>query len=260
MRKNMLFLPFLVFVIPVSVSAQDSEPDTVVITAGSDPVIAAVRADALDHKNKVVPQTCVIQSENKKDRRQTTQQMKTEGPDAFKWQITDLQINGVPASDRDLKKAKEKRKKNQKKMDEENNEGYEQFAELIADKDRIERLPEMDGMRRYRINRLPDRLAKDMPGAFAEQLKPILWIADAGGEPYVRRLEVSMGEFRMYLVAKVKHADFDIYFERREDRYVKERTMRYDMQYSLFGGSRFEKGEAACDAGGAVVLRSDPDK
>jgi hypothetical protein len=126
---------------------------------------------------------------------------------------------------------------------------------MMADKDRIEKLAPMDGMRRYRINRLPQSIADDLPDAIAKRLKPILWIADPEGEPYVRRLEIGMSDFRMYLIAKIKSADFDVYFERRDDGYVKERKMRYDMNYSIFGSSRFNKGEVECDAGGAVTKR-----
>lgn len=247
-------------VVAVPTLAQDpapqTEPGTVVVTAGSDPVIAAVRADALDHKGKVVAQTCVISSQNKDSSRQVTQQYSTDGPNAFKWQITDMQIDGKPASDKEMQKSIKRLQKEQKKTDKEGEQGYEQFADLIADKDRIERLPPMDGMRRYRINRLPESIAKDMPDAIAKRLKPVLWIADPDGEPYVRRLEVSLGDFRMYLVAKIKSANFDIYFERRDDNYVKERQMRFDANYSFFGSDRFNKGEINCDAGGPVVVRS----
>ncbi len=256
MNRYFRLFPVSFFALLSTAHAQETEPDTVVVTAGSDPVIAAVRADALDHKGKTVAQTCVISSNDEDGQRQVTQRYTTEGPDAFKWQITDLLIDGKPASDKELQKTIKKRQKRQKKADEDDDRGYEQFAELIADKDRIERLAPMDGMRRYRINRLPDSIAKDMPEAIAKRLKPILWIADPEGEPYVRRLEVALGDFRMFLIAKIKSADFDIYFERRDDGYVKERQMRYDMNYSLFGSNKFNRGEANCDVGGPIVKRS----
>jgi hypothetical protein len=255
MKKYLGFLYTYTLLSLPAAQAQVTEPETVVVIAGNDPVIAAIRADALDHKGKVVAQTCIMNSEDKDGKTQTTETVRTDGPDAFKWQMTEMRVDGVLVSDKKMQKVQKKRQKRQEKNKENVDEGYEQFADLIADKDRIEKLPAIDGLRRYRINRLPDSIAKDLPDAIAKRLKPVLWIADAEGEPYVKRLEVSLGDFRMYVIAKIKSADFDMYFERRDDGFVKERSLRYDMNYSIFGSDKFGRGEVTCDAGGPVVIR-----
>jgi hypothetical protein len=236
---------------------QETVPDTVIVTAGKDPVIAAIRADALDHKRKVVAQTCQVVSEDEEGKREQTRRYTTDGPLAFQWSLESMMINGKPATDKQMQKSLkqlEKRNKNRKADDDER---YSVFADLIADDDRIERLQPQDGMRRYRINKLPKNIADDMPDAIAKRLKPILWVADAEGMPYVRRMEISMDDFRMYVVAKIKRANFDLYFERRPDDYVKEQKATFDAEYSFFGNNNFSKGELTCDSGGPFVVRPD---
>jgi hypothetical protein len=231
------------------------ESDSIFIIASADPVIAAVRADALSHRGKLVPQICTATVQTKDMRRVSKRQYYVEGENAFQWQLLDLQIDGEPASEKEFKKFRKQVDRLNEKPAEGEDDDYSIFADLIADKDRIERLPEIDGMRRYRINRLPKSISKDLPGAIAERLKPILWIADVEGEPFVQRMEVRLADFRMYLVAKIKRAEFDIYFERRPDGFVKERKADFDAEFSFFGRDRFNKGSIECDAGGAVVMR-----
>jgi hypothetical protein len=231
----------------------DLEP--IIVTASGDPVLTAIRLDAEDHRRKVVAQSCVFISENKDGRSQTTRHYAVDGTSAFGWTLGEMLVDGNTATEK-------QRRKVQKQIDERNNdrkadddERYSIFADLIAERDRVEKLPEQDGMLRYRINRLPKKLADDIPGAIANHLKPIIWIADAEGNPYVRRLEIAMGDFRMYLVAKINTVKMDIEFERRADGYVKEREVRFEGNYSIFGRNRFNRSTVTCDTGGPIVVR-----
>ncbi len=236
-------------------AAAAPESDSIFIIASADPVIAAVRADSLSHRSKLVPQICTATVQTKDMRRVSRRQFYVEGENAFQWQLLDLQIDGAPASEKEIKKFRKQVNRLNEEPKEGENDDYSIIADLIADKDRIERLPEIDGMRRYRINRLPKSISKDLPGAISERLKPILWIDDVEGEPFVRRVEVRLADFRVYVVAKIKRAEFDIYFERRPDGFVKERKAEFDAEFSFFGRNRFNKGSIDCDAGGAVVMR-----
>jgi hypothetical protein len=119
MKKSLLVIG-LSACVGTALFAQEAptEPETITVTAGSDPVIAAVRADALDHAGKVVSQICVENTQDEDGQRRETQRYETEGPQAFKWQMTDLQIDGKPASDKQNQKAIKKQQKRQKKADE----------------------------------------------------------------------------------------------------------------------------------------------
>jgi hypothetical protein len=240
--------------------AQDADKDLepIVVIAGSDPIITFIRADSLEHKGKVVSQSCTTESTEDKESKRETRHYDVSGPNAFTWQIDDLQIDGKPASDKDMKKARKKLDKRNDKREPEDDERYGMFADLVADKDRIEKLPPENGMLRYRINRLPDKLTKDMPGAIASRLKPVLWIADAEGDPYVRKMEISLADFRLYLVAKVNAFNFTMEFERRPDGYVRERRGVFDADFSFFGSRKQARGSFTCDIGGAVVARTVP--
>ncbi len=230
------------------------EPPSIIVTADGDPIIAAIRADALEHRGKVVSQTCILTSQSNKRATRRVNRFETEGPNAFSWQIVDFQIDGKPASDKEWAKAREAQAKRNKKRKAEDEERYGEFAEMIADKERIEKLPPQDGLLRYRINRLPKRMAKDLPSAIADQLKPVLWIADAAGEPYVQRLQVNLSDIGVYLIARVNKANIDVYFERRADGFVKERRVDFDISAKIiFQSTTTGIGEVACDAGGAPV-------
>jgi hypothetical protein len=61
----------------------------------------------------------------------------------------------------------------------------------------------------------------------------------------------------MYVVAKIKQANFDLYFERRPDDYVKEEKIIVDAAYSFFGNNKFNKAVITCDTGGPVVVRQE---
>jgi hypothetical protein len=239
------------------VHGQETTPDTVIVTAGKDPVIAAIRADALDHKRKVVAQTCRIISEDEEGKREQTRSYATQGPTAFSWTLDSMMVDDKPATDKQMQKSLKQLEKRNKNRTADDDERYSVFADLIADDDRIERLQSQDGMRRYRINKLPKSIADDMPDAIAKRLKPILWIADAEGMPYVRRMEISLADFRMYVVAKIKSANFDLFFSRRPDDYVKEEKVIVDTSYSFFGKNKFTKAVITCDAGGPVVVRQE---
>jgi hypothetical protein len=252
------FLIFLSSAACHMAQAQETVPDTVIVTAGKDPVIAAIRADALDHRRKVVAQTCRIVSEDEEGKREQTRSYTTTGPDAFQWRLDSMTVNDKPATDKQMQKSLKQLEKRNKDRKSDDDERYSVFADLIADGDRIERLESQDGMRRYRINKLPKSIADDMPDAIAKRLKPILWIADAEGMPFVRRMEVNMADFRMYVVAKIKRANFDLYFDRRPDDYVKEEKVILDADYSFFGSNKFSKAVVTCDAGGPVVVRQEP--
>jgi hypothetical protein len=230
------------------------EPDSIIITADSDPIISAIRADALEHRGKVVSQTCTLTSQSSKRATRRVNRYETEGANAFTWQLLEMQIDGEPASEKELDKEKKAQAKRNAERKPEEEERYGEFADLISDKEQIERLSPQDGMLRYRINRLPKRMAKDLPGAVAERLKPILWIADADGEPYVQRLQVNLSSFRLYVIAKINKADFDIYFERRPDGYVKERKVDFDFSGKvILRATATSTGSVVCDAGGKAV-------
>jgi hypothetical protein len=237
-------------------SPAEPELEPVIVTAGSDPVIAAVLADSLDHRGKVVAQTCIMTALDKEKTRREVRRYTTDGANAFQWQIIDMQINGKPASEKDMKKSLKRLEKRNKNRDADDDDRYGVFADLVANKDRIEKLSPLEGMYRYRINKLPESIAKDIPGAIANRLKPVLWIADPEGEPFVKRMEVGLGDFRMYLIAKIRKADFDLYFERRADGYVKERRVTFDLDYSVLGSNSVSSGDVVCDEGGAIVTRA----
>jgi hypothetical protein len=238
------------------------DPDAIIVVASKDPIISFIRADAAEHKGKLVSQRCTTEStEGKKSRRQT-RRYDVSGPNAFTWQIEDLQIDGRAASDKELQAARKRLDKRSAKRnaDDDNDENddtrYGMFADLVADDDRIEKLPPENGMLRYRINRLPDKLAKDLPEAIVKRLKPILWVVHDDGDPYVRKLDISLGDFRMYLVAKINAFSFNMEFERRPDGYVRERKGTYEADYSFFGSRKQAVGNFICDAGGPVVMRA----
>jgi hypothetical protein len=258
MKKSVsVFLLAIAISFPSAQAQNSNSADdlgTIIITADSDPIISAIRADALEHRGKVVSQTCTTTNQSSKRQVRRVSRYETEGPNAFNWQLQELLIDGKPASEKERDKAKKTQEKRNAERKAEEEERYSEFADLISDKEQIERLPPQDGMLRYRINRLPKRMAKDLPSVVVERLKPILWIADAEGEPYVRRLQVNLSDFRVYVVAKVNKADFDVYFERREDGYVKERKVDYDLSAKIvFRATQVSTGTVECDAGGKPV-------
>lgn len=229
--------------------------DPIIVTASGDPILAAVRLDAEDQRRKVVAQTCIFISENKDGNTQQTRSYAVDGPAAFNWALNDMLVNGKPATEKQLRKELKQQDSRNKDRKADDDERYSIFADLIADRDLVEKLPPQDGMMRYRINRLPKKMANDMPGSIAKHLRPIIWIADVDNLPYVRRLEITMDDFRVYLIAKVNSVKMDLYFERRADGYVKEREIRFEGDYSIFGSKRFNRSTITCDAGGAVTIR-----
>jgi hypothetical protein len=233
-----------------------SDPEAIIVVASKDPIISFIRADSLEHKGKVVSQTCTVDSFDGKAARQQTRRYATSGAQAFTWQMDAMTVDGKAAPDKDRKKALKELDKRNAKRTADDDDRYGMFADLVALDDRIEKLPPENGMLRYRINRLPDKLAKDLPSAIAKRLKPILWIADAEGDPYVRKLDINLGDFRMYLVAKINAFDFNIEFERRPDGYVKERRGEFEADYSFFGSRKQSTGRFSCDEGGPTVPRA----
>jgi hypothetical protein len=231
----------------------DLEP--IIVTASGDPILSAIRIDAEDHRRKVVAQSCVFVSEDKDGRSQETRSYAVDGPSAFSWALGEMQVDGKAATERQRRKVQKQIDQRKKDRKAEDDERYSIFADLIAERDRVEKLPPQDGMMRYRINRLPKKMADDMPGAIAKRLRPILWVADIDGNPYVRRLEITMSDFRMYLVAKINTLKMDMQFERRADGYVKERELRFEGDYSFFGSKRFNRATITCDEGGPIVNR-----
>jgi hypothetical protein len=231
----------------------DLEP--IIVTASGDPVLAAIMLDAEDHRRKVVAQSCNFVSEDEDGRTQETRSYAVEGETAFGWTLGEMLVDSKTATEKQRRKVQKQIDQRNKDRKAEDDERYSIFADLIAERDRVEKLPPQDGMLRYRINRLPKKIADDMPGAIAKRLQPIIWVADAENNPYVRRLEITMGDFRMYLVAKINTVKMDIQFERRADGYVKEREMRFEGDYSLFGSKRFNRAHVTCNEGGPIAVR-----
>ncbi len=251
-------VPFMFAWLPIQAQGMPADADAIVVVASKDPIISFIRADSLDHKGKVVSQVCKFESNDGKKSRSETRRYATSGAEAFTWQMGEMMIDGKPASDKEIEKAQKQVAKRNAKREPDDDERYGIFADLVAADDRIEKLPPENGQLRYRINRLPDKLAKDLPDAITKRLKPILWIADADGDPYVRKLEISLSDFRMYVVAKINAFNFDLEFERRPDGYVKERRGLFEADYSFFGSRKQTKGGFNCDEGGATVSRTAP--
>jgi hypothetical protein len=256
MMRNVVLLSLLCNTAIAQITpAPEGDLEPIIVTASGDPILTAIRLDAEDHRRKVVAQTCISEDESKDKRTKQNNSYAVSGPSAFTWTLNSLEIDGKPASDKEFKKAQSRREKGNKKRNEEEDERYSIFADLIAERDRVEKLPPQDGMLRYRINRLPKKMVDDIPGSIAKQLQPIIWVADAENMPYVKRLEVKMADFRVYLVAKINKVEMDIYFERRADGYVKEREVRFDGDFSFFGSKRFNRSTISCDAGGPIFTR-----
>jgi hypothetical protein len=240
---------------PVQAPAPEGDLEPIIVTASGDPILTAIRLDAEDHRRKVVAQTCTWTAEDKNDSTQQTRSYAVDGSSAFKWTLINTQINGRSATDKENKKAQKEQEGWDKDRSDDKDERYSIFADLIAERDRVEKLPPQDGMLRYRINRLPQKLIKNIPNSIAKNLQPIIWIADAENMPYVKRLEVTMKDVRVYLVAKVNSVNMDIHFERRADGYVKERDARFEGNFSLFGRKIFNRDTVTCDLGGPIATR-----
>jgi hypothetical protein len=252
-RNNIIVIACAV-AMPAAAQTSSDEPQPIIVVAGNDPIITFVRADSEDHKGRVVAQSCAVTREEKNKIYREVRTYAVDGTRPFTWQISQMTINGAPASKKQLEKERKELDKRNKRRDAEDEDRYGIFADLVADKDRIEKLGMEDGMMRYRINRLPDKIAKDIPGAIAKRLRPVLWIADPEGEPYVKRMTIGFGDVRVYVVAKINSARFDLEFERRPDGYVKERRGHYEADFSFFGRKQF-KGFFDCDEGGPIALR-----
>jgi hypothetical protein len=237
----------------------EDDLDPIIVTASGDPVLTAIRVDAEDHRRKVVAQSCLFINEDKDGRSQTTRRYAVEGPSAFGWALEDMLVDGKTATEKQRRKIQKEMAERNKDRKADDDDRYAIFADLIAERDQVEKLPAQDGMLRYRINRLPKKMADDLPGAIAKHLKPVIWVADAEGSPYVRRLEVTMGDFRMYLIAKINTMKMDVQFERRADGYVKEREIRVEGDYSVFGRKRFNRMAITCELGGPIVVRPETD-
>lgn len=229
MVRSAVFLATLLFAAPAF--AQDAstpasaptEPDAmepIIVTAGTDPLIAAILAEAETYRRKVVLQQCTLTNrqidlKGKKpdETSHEVQRLALDDAGQARWTLLELQENGKPVSEQDF--AKRARRVAEQDLAVDDEQGYAIMAEVLREP--IERLGEDNGYVVYRLKRLPKRIRDGLPGGLADKLQPVIWVADADGKPWVRRMHVGFDKHRFFLIASASDVVATVDFQRLED-------------------------------------------
>jgi hypothetical protein len=200
-------------------SAEDFEP--IIVTSGTDPVVAALLAAAERYRGQVVLQQCRVQwtERDLKGRKpdevnRQQQRMVLDESGSPRWQLVSFERDGKPVDAEDFKRSSERLARLDRTPEDE--QGYAILAEVL--KEPIERLGEEGGYLVYRLQRLPKRLRDDLPSGLADKLQPIIWVADYDTDkPWVRRIHVGFERHRFYLIASARDVKLRADFKRLDD-------------------------------------------